>query len=72
MGLYSAVLPKTLHEFEVDVGGGLAVLYQLDFYQRWFVHIFLKAGWHYHVGLFQAVVGKASERWLVSHFEVCH
>lgn len=68
MGLYSAVLPKTLHEFKVDVGGGLVVMYQLDFYQRWVVHVFLVL-YGVRTELFFVVVGKADECWVDNHFE---
>lgn len=63
-GLYFSFFPHSLHEFKVDIGGGLVIVYQLDMYQRWIAHVFF----HY-IDLFYMVVGEASERWIVNHFE---
>jgi hypothetical protein len=69
MGLHPAVFPNTLHEFKVNVGGGLVIVYQLDPYERWIVHVCLVLGGGKFDDLFREVVGKADERWIVNHFE---
>jgi hypothetical protein len=69
MGLSFGMFPHTLHEFKIAIGGGLAVLYQLDFYQRWIVHVFLVAGSGFGYELFSEVVGKADSGWVDRLFE---
>jgi hypothetical protein len=67
MPLSFGMFPHTLYEFKVDIGGGLAVLYQLDCYQRWVVHVFLFL-YGVRTELFFGVVGKADSSWVDKRF----
>jgi hypothetical protein len=59
MGLSFSMFPHTLHEFKVAIGGNLVIVYQLDCYQRWIVHVLLFLEGVVRVELFDGVVGKA-------------
>ena len=69
MHLHQCTFYNSLHAFKIKVGGVLVIVYQLDLYQRWFVHIRLALGWGKFVELFSEVVGTASEYWIDNHFE---
>ncbi|MCW4019352.1 MAG: hypothetical protein NWF00_11860 [Candidatus Bathyarchaeota archaeon] len=59
----------SLYEKVEPVDGGLLIVYQLDVYQRWIVHVrYVKGGLQFE-DLFHEVVGKADESWLDNHFE---
>ena len=68
MHLHQYTFSNSLHEFKIKVGGVLAIVYRLDLYQRWIVHIRLALGWGKFVELFSEVVGTASEYWIDNHF----
>jgi len=68
MGLCCSVFPKTLHEAKVDIGGCLVIMYQLDCYERWIVHVFLRLFGDSMLELFFEVVGKADVGWVDKHF----
>jgi hypothetical protein len=68
MGFYVGTFPHTLHEFKVAVGGNLVIVYQLDCYQRWVVHVLLFLG-GLRTELFFDVVGKADAGWVDNCFE---
>lgn len=72
MPLYSGVFRNSLHEFKVKVGDDMSLMFCLDVYQCWIVHVFFHGGWFYHIDLCYAVVGEADERWIFNHFEESH
>ena len=39
MRQYQPIFPNSLHEFYVNIGGSLFIMFQLDLYERWIVHI---------------------------------
>jgi hypothetical protein len=68
MGLYFSVYPRSLHEFKVKISDTIFVIYQLDSYQRWLVHVrFVFDGVNIDDDVFY--VGKASDEWIARHFE---
>ncbi len=69
MNLYSEIYPNTLYAKAILVGGGLVIVYQLDSYERWIVHVRYVLGGLEFEDLFCEVVGKASEGWVDNHFE---
>ena len=60
--------PNTLHEFVVRICGNIAVIFQLDIFQRWVIHVYLmvckKGFW-----LFSKMIGKADDCWIENHFD---
>jgi hypothetical protein len=69
MSLYSGIYPNTLHDKWIFIGGGLIIVYQLDAYERWIVHVRYILSGNKFEDLFCEVVGKAGEGWLDNHFE---
>ena len=59
---------NSLHEFKIKFGGGLTIVYQLDLYERWIVHIRLSLGEGKCDDLFSGLVGMANEFWIENHF----
>jgi hypothetical protein len=68
MQQYSPIFPNSIHEFKVKVGG-LYIVYQLDFYERWIVHIRLALGWGTIAEVHSEIIGIASEYWISTYFE---
>ena len=68
MRLYQPVFVNSLHEFKINVGGGLAIVYQFDLYERWILHIRFVLGWGKFTELFREMVGTATEYWIDNHF----
>ena len=68
MRQYQPVFPNSLHEFKINVGGGLAIVYQLDLYERWIVHVRLVLGRCKFDDLFNEMVCRATEYWIDNHF----
>ena len=68
MGFYSDISPNSLY-MKVILIGGLVIVYQLDLYERWIVHIRSVLGGSKFDDLFYEVVGKADEGWIDNHFE---
>jgi hypothetical protein len=66
---HNYVFSNSLHEFKINAGGGLVIVYQLDLYERWILHICLALSWNEIVELFREVVGTASEYWLDTFFQ---
>jgi len=69
MSLYENFYPNSLFVKAMHAGGGLIVIYQLDAYQRWIVHVRYILGGLKLEDLFWQVVGRASEDWLEKYFE---
>lgn len=69
MNSYSEIYPNSQHVSTVLIGGGLIIVYELDLYERWIVHIRYVKGWSRFEDLFFEVVGKADEQWVENHFE---
>ena len=68
MHLHQYTFSNSLHEFKIKVGGGLAIVYQLDFYERWIVHVRLVLGRGKFDDLFSEMVCRANEYWIDNHF----
>jgi hypothetical protein len=69
MNPYSETYPNSLFINVVPIGGGLVVVYQLDCYERWIVHVrYVLCGLTFE-DLFWEVVGRVSEGWLDNRFE---
>ena len=68
MHLHQYTFSNSLHEFKIKFGSGLAIVYQLDLYERWIVHVRLVLGRGRFDDLFSEVVDKADERWIDNHF----
>ena len=68
MQQFQLVFPNSLHEFKLNVGNGLVIIYQLDFYERWIVHIRLALGENKFHDLFSVRVGTAENFWIGNHF----
>jgi hypothetical protein len=69
MALDSFTYLNSLYEKSTFIGGGLVIVYQLDIYQRWILHVrYVKGGLKFE-DLYYEVVGKAEENWLDNHFE---
>ncbi len=58
-----------LHVKVIHIGGGLVVSFELDFYERWILHVRYVSGGSKFEDLFYTVVGKANEMWIKNHFE---
>ena len=69
MGLRSVTYPDALYVRVVHIGGGLVIAYELDFYERWIIHVRYVLGGLKFEDLFCEVVGKASEHWIENHFD---
>ena len=69
MRQYQPVFPNSLHEFKVKLSGSLSIVFQLDLYERWIVHIRLNLSAGKFEGLFSEIVGTATEFWIDNHFE---
>ena len=69
MRQYQPVFPNSLHEFKVNVGGGLVIVFQLDLFERWIIHIRLVLGGGKSDDLFSEIVGLTNEFWIDNHFE---
>jgi hypothetical protein len=66
---YVEIYSNTLYAKANHVGGGLIIIYQLDSYERWIVHVrYVRGGLNFE-DLFYEVVGKATEGWIDNHFE---
>ena len=68
MHLHQYTFSNSLHEFKIKVSGGLAIVYQLDLYERWILHIRFALGWGKFTELFREMVGTANEYWIGNHF----
>ena len=69
MNPYPEIYSNSLFIKATHVGGGLVVVYQLDAYERWIVHVRYVLGGLKFEDLFFVVVGKADEGWIDNHFE---
>jgi len=69
MKSYSEIYPNSQYVTAVRVGGGLIIVYQLDLYERWIVHVRYVLGGLKFEDIFCVVVGKADEGWIDNHFE---
>ena len=71
MGLYSTRFRNSLHEFKIKLGTNIRLIYAVDCYQRWFVHV-----WFVFEGVlvndYTIRVGVASDFWIWNHFEDDH
>ena len=68
MVLHYPIFPNTLHEFIVRICGNIAVIFQLDMFQRWFIHVYFivcRKGFR----LFSKMIGKADDCWIEHHFD---
>ena len=68
MRLHQYSFSNSLHEFKIKVGGGLAIVYKLDLYERWILHIRYTLGWGKFTELFREMIGTATEYWINNHF----
>ncbi len=68
MHLHQYSFSNSLHEFKIKVGSGLAIVYQLDLYERWILYIRLALGWGKFTELFREMVGTATEYWIANYF----
>ncbi len=68
MHLHQYSFSNSLHEFKIKVGSGLAIVYQLDLYERWILHIRFALGLGKFTELFREIVGTATEYWIDNHF----
>ena len=71
MGLYHCLFKHSIHEFKIKLGTNIRLVYTVDCYQRWFVHIcFVFEGIIVHDYIIR--IGGASDFWIWSHFEDDH
>lgn len=66
---YFEIYPDSHYVNVFRVGRGLIIVYQLDLYERWIVHVRCVEGGLEFEDLFFEVVGKVAEGWLQNHFE---